>query len=95
MGGSPTSLEASYGPVRKYELDDIQQIVEALESISDNELRARFSADAFNAARIYPNPRPGGWDAEEVEGVFLLFPKLRQLFNDALKLHEVVIVYTA
>lgn len=95
MGGTPTSIAASYGPVRKFDLADIRQIVEALENISVDELRKRFSAEAFNAAEIYPGPRPGGWDLDEIEGVFEIFPKLRQLFIDALKAGEVVIVYAA
>ena len=95
MGGKPTSLAASYGPVRKFEHDDIRQIVAALENISVDELRARFSPEAFNAAEIYPRPTPGGWDLTEMEGVFEIFPKLRQLFVDALNAGEVVIVYAA
>jgi len=71
MGGKSTSLEASYGPVRRFDHDDIRQIVAALETISVDELRARFSPEAFNAAEIYPRPRPGGWDLNEMEGVFL------------------------
>lgn len=95
MGGKPTSLEASYGPVRKFDQDDIRQIVAALESISVDELRARFSPEAFNAAEIYPGPMPGGWNLDEMEGVFEIFPKLRQLFVDALNAGEIVIVYAA
>jgi Domain of unknown function (DUF1877) len=93
MGGKPTSLEASYGQVRKFEHDDITRIVAALENISVDDLRARFSAEAFNAAEIYPKPSPGGWDLKEVEGVFEIFPKLRQLFVDALNAGDIVIVY--
>jgi Domain of unknown function (DUF1877) len=93
MGGKPTSLDATYGPVRKFEHDEIRRIVAALERISVDELRARFSPEAFNAAEIYPRPRPGGWDLTEIESVFAIFPKLRQLFVDALNASEVVIVY--
>ena len=93
MGGKPTPLEASYGPVREFENGDIRQIVAALERISVDELRARFSPEVFNAAEIYPRPRPGGWNLTQVEGVFQIFPKLRQLFVDALSAREVVIVY--
>ena len=95
MGGKPTSLDASYGPVRKFDQEDIKQVVAALETISVDDLRARFSPEAFNAAEIYPRPTPGGWDLAEVEGVFEIFPKLRQLFVDALNAGEVVIVYAA
>jgi uncharacterized protein DUF1877 len=93
MGGHPTTIDAGYGPVRKFSRQDIRQIVEALSPISAEEFRARFSADAFNAAGIYPNPRPGGWTIDEAGMVFELFPKLRQLFEDALSRDEIVIVY--
>jgi hypothetical protein len=95
MGGTPTSVEASYGPVRKLEGEDLQQIADALRSVSVNDLRQSFSAEKFNAADIYPNPRPGGWDADELEGLFQTFPKLQQLFADACKMNEIVILYMA
>jgi Domain of unknown function (DUF1877) len=63
--------------------------------LSVNDLRSRFSADAFNTAEIYPNPRPGGWNMEQIEGTFELFPGLQKLFEDALASDEVVIVYAA
>ncbi len=93
MGGHPTKVEATYGPARCFSQVEVYDMVQALSEITVEELRARFSADEFNAARIYPNPRPGGWNAEEVEGVFHLYPRLCQLFKDALKNNELVLVY--
>ena len=95
MGGTPTSVEAVYGSVRKLEGEDLQQIADALQSVSVNDLRQSFSAEKFNAADIYPNPRPGGWDADELEGLFQMFPKLQKLFADACKMKEIVILYMA
>ena len=93
MGGQPTTIDATFGPVRKFSTHDIRQIVDALRVLTVEDLRARFSAESFNAARIYP--ARGNWDTEEVESVFQLFPKLLQLFEDALTENEIVIVYAA
>ncbi len=95
MGGHPTTIEVTYGPVRRFSIEDIRQIVDALSILNLDELRRRSSVDAFNAANIYPNPQPGRWDAEEIEGVFQVLPRLQQLFSDALAENEVVIVYSA
>ncbi|UUO06725.1 YfbM family protein [Blastopirellula sp. J2-11] len=93
MGGIPTLLDASYGPARRFDRDEIALIVEALKPLSIEDLRERFSAEAFNEAGIYPEPHPGGWTFEEVEGLLDVFPKLQQLFSDALASNEVVITY--
>src|SRR5262249_8569281 len=37
MGGTPTSVEAVYGSVRKLEGEDLQQIADALQSVSVND----------------------------------------------------------
>ena len=95
MGGHPTKIESTYGPVRCFSQVDVYDMVQALSEFTAVELRERFSAEEFNAANIYPNPRPGGWTLDEVEGVFLLFPRLCQLFKDALKNNELVLVYAS
>ncbi|PQO47627.1 YfbM family protein [Blastopirellula marina] len=93
MGGEATMLDASYGPARKFDKAEIAQIVAALRPLTTEDLRERFSAEAFNEAGIYPEPYPGGWTLDEVEGLFDAFPKLQQLFEDALATNEVVITY--
>ena len=95
MGGHPTAIEASYGPARCLSQVDISDIVRALADITAEDLRGRFSSDEFNSRRIYPNPRPGGWTEEEVEGVFFLFPQLKAMFKAALEANEVVLVFAA
>lgn len=93
MGGEATMLDASYGPARRFPPEQIAEISAALAPLSIMDLRERFSAEAFNEAGIYPEPYPGGWTLEEVEGLFEVFPKLQQLFADALATNEVVITY--
>ena len=61
--------------------------------VSASDLQARFSADAFNKAEIYPRPRPGGWDEGEIQGVYHVFPKLVRFFEEAATTGEVVVVY--
>lgn len=93
MGGRPTAIEASYGPVRCLSQADISDIVSALADITVENLRDRFSADEFKARRIYPNPQPGGWTQEDVEGVLSLYLQLKAFFAAALEANEVAIVF--
>ncbi len=95
MGGHPTGIETSFGPARCLSQVDVSDIVIALEGLSDTELRERCSAEEFNAHKIYPNPRPGGWDQEEVDEVPKLIPRLRILFEAALDENEVVLVFAS
>lgn len=93
MGGHETELVTGYGPARVFELEDVRSIADALAKISVDDLRSRFSAKAFNAEEIYPNPRPGGWSEQEIQGVFDLFPLLVRFFQEAVKAGEVVVIY--
>lgn len=93
MGGHETSLNSTYGPARSFTTGEVRDMAKELAKISVGELRSRFSADAFNAAEIYPDPRPGGWDDAEVESVFQRFPKLVRFFREAATADEIVIVY--
>jgi len=93
MGGHETPLETGYGSVRMFKGEEVQAMATELAKISVDELRSRFSADAFNEAKIYPRPRPGGWDEDEIEGVFHVFPKLVRFFQDAAASGEIVVVY--
>jgi hypothetical protein len=93
MGGHPTNIELDYGPARFFNAEDIGPIAEALSRISVDDLRARFSAEAFNETEIYPNPRPGGWTIEEIEGLLHVYPKLVKFFQEAAASGEIVMVY--
>jgi len=93
MGGHPTSLKAGYDFVRRFSIEDVRAIARELAKISVEDLRKRFSADAFNQAKIYPNPRPQGWDERGVEYVFHIFPKLVRFFEEAANAGEIVVVY--
>ena len=93
MGGRKANFQTGYGPARWFDQDEVKIIAAALSKISVEDLRTRFSADAFNAAEIYPRPRPGGWDDGELEGVYHVFPKLVRFFEEAAVTGETVVVY--
>jgi hypothetical protein len=93
MGGHETDIEATYGPLRYFTSEDVNIIADALKLISVDDLRSRFSAEAFNEEEIYPNPRPGGWTMEEIEGLLMIYPKLVQFFNDACASGQIVVTY--
>ncbi len=75
--------------------EDVRLIAADLKQITLEELRACFSAKAFNAAGIYPQPRPGGWTEEEAEPAFDLFPGLAAFFQDAANADEVILIYVS
>lgn len=93
MGGHEANFQTGYGPARWFAAGEVKAMAEALFKISVEDLRARFSADAFNAAEVYPRPRPGGWDEGEIEGVYDVFPKLVRFFDEAAAAEETVVVY--
>jgi Domain of unknown function (DUF1877) len=93
MGGHDTGIEASYGPARFFENEEVKMIAGELKKISVDDLRSRFSSEAFNREKIYPNPRPGGWTMEELEGLLSIYPKLVRFFEDASVSKEIVVVY--
>ncbi len=93
MGGHEANFQTGYGPARWFDAGEVKAISQALSNVSVEDLKGRFSADDFNAAKIYPRPRPGGWDAGEIEGVFHVFPKLVRFFQEAAAAEEVVVVY--
>ena len=64
MEGTPTQFEATYGVVRYLTPEETRAVAELLSTLSVEDLRQRFDPAAFNASEIYPNPQPGGWDAE-------------------------------
>ena len=58
---------ATFGKVRFLKPDEVRDVADALSQISVEDLQARFDPIAFTKAEVYPNPRPGGWDAEQLE----------------------------
>lgn len=92
MGGTPTQFEAGYGFVRYLTPEEVRAVAELLSTISVEELRQRFDPAAFNAAQIYPDPQPGGWDEEEIEPLLEMYPELVTFFQNAARDGDIVLL---
>jgi hypothetical protein len=83
MGGTATSVDSGYGPVRVIEKADVKAIAAALASISPAALKSKYSLAELNAADLYATPRPGGWDSRELDIVYACIPRLKEFFEVA------------
>jgi hypothetical protein len=92
MGGTETTIDATYGKVRFLNPDEVRKVADALSQISVEDLRARFDPIAFTKAEVYPNPRPGGWDTEQLESLLWIYPQLVGFFRDAAREGNVVLL---
>ena len=92
LGGTETEYQTDFGKVRYLRPNEVQEIVEALEAISLDNLRSRFSPEAFNAARIYPNPQPEGWKIGELEFLLNQYIQLVGFFKEAAKQNNFVFI---
>jgi hypothetical protein len=92
MGGTETPFDATYGKVRFLEPDEVRAVADALSRFSVEDLRARFDPIAFTEAEVYPNPRPGGWDMEQLEPLLWVYPQLVGFFRDAAREGNVVLL---
>ncbi|WP_036485951.1 YfbM family protein [Myxosarcina sp. GI1] len=92
LGGTETEYQTDYGKVRYLKPNEVKEVVEALEQITLNDLRSHFSPEAFNAARIYPNPQPGGWTIEELESLLTTYVLLVEFFKEAAKQNNFIFI---
>ncbi|MEM9274006.1 MAG: YfbM family protein [Cyanobacteria bacterium P01_F01_bin.143] len=92
LGGTETEYQTDFGRVRYLTPNEVKEIVEALELISVDDLRSCFSPEAFNAAKIYPNPQPGGWEIEELEFILTQYIQLVVFFKEAAKQNNFVFI---
>jgi hypothetical protein len=92
IGGTETPIDATYGKVRFLTPDEVREVADALEKISTEELMSRFDPEAFNEAKVYPNPRPGGWDSDQLESLEYYYPKLVAFFREAAREGDVVLL---
>jgi Domain of unknown function (DUF1877) len=91
-GGTETPFDATYGRVRFLNPDEVREVADALSQISVEDLRSRFDPIAFTKAEVYPNPRPGGWDTEQLESLLWIYPQLVGFFRDAARDGNVVLL---
>jgi hypothetical protein len=94
LGGKPTPFEATYGHVRLLSPKEVQEVAAALRLVSVEELRRRFDVSKFNSLEIYPDPRPGGWDDDEIATLWSVYPGLVDFFERAAAAGNVVLLST-
>ena len=83
IGGTETPFDAGYGKVRFLKPEEVREVAEALIHISVHDLQSRFDPVAFTKAKVYPNPRPGGWDLEQLVSLLWIYPELVNFFRIA------------
>lgn len=92
MGGTETPYEAGSGYVRYLAPDEVREVAAALAEISEDDLRGRVDFQKLNAMNIYPHPRPGGWNEEEIESVFMSYAELAEFFKEAAQSGDAMLV---
>lgn len=92
IGGKETLIDATYGKVRYLDPEEVRAVADALSGVSVDDLRARFDPVAFTEAKVYPNPRPGGWDMEQLESLLWVYPQLVGFFREAAREGNVVLL---
>jgi hypothetical protein len=92
QGGTETKWECTYGNVRSLAPEEVKRVAEALEKISVEELRSRFSVASFNAAQIYPHGRRAAWTEDEAESVFESYPLVVEFFQAAARDGEMILL---
>jgi Domain of unknown function (DUF1877) len=91
-GGTETPFDGTYGKIRFLKPDEVVAVADALSQISVEDLRSRFDPIAFTEAEVCPNPRPGGWDIEELESLLWVYPQLVGFFRDAAREGNVLLL---
>jgi hypothetical protein len=92
MGGNDTPFDAGYGKVRYLAPYEVREVAEALRTIPEEELRARFDPVAFTRAEIYPTSRRNGWDSKAVERLVRTYRQLVAFFRAAAREGDVVLL---
>ena len=92
IGGTETPFDAGYGKVRFLSPDEVHEVADALGKISVEALRTRFDPVAFTEAKIYPTPRPAGWDKEALEPLLFTYRQLVGFFRDAARAGNFVLI---
>ena len=92
MGGTETPFDSTYGKVRFLKPEEVREVADALSQISVQDLQSPFDPIAFTKSEVYPNPRPGGWDMEQLESLLWIYPQLVGFFRDAAREGNLVLL---
>jgi hypothetical protein len=91
MGGRPTDLETSSGPVRYLDSDEISRIAAKLADISIEEFSDRYDPDALTEEQIPPDV----WDNESEARDWLAssYAKLREFYQETAAQNAGLLIY--
>ncbi|WP_165071335.1 YfbM family protein [Paludisphaera rhizosphaerae] len=92
MGGSETPFNSTYGSVRVLTPNEVREVAGAIKKITIDDLKSRFDPVEFTKAGVYPNPRPGGWESDQLEPLLFYYPQLVDFFDVAAKEGDVVLL---
>ena len=92
IGGQEIGEDIGYGPARYLTARDVVEVSEALQSVSTDEFKARFSPKELTAAEIYPEI--WGEESEELLTYVLSFYEdLRTFYLGAADRGDAVLIY--
>lgn len=89
FGGKETEWEMSYGAVRYLSPEEVIAASAALKALSDDELKSRFDAKAFEKVDIYP---VGTWDSNDIDWLLNSFRNVKDFFDKAAVSGEVILL---
>jgi hypothetical protein len=90
LGGNPTWWEANFGMIRYLTPEEVQELSEALESISPADLESRLNVRSFCDARLYPLNQ--NWSRHAIDLVPPVYGSLVTFIREAAKRSEVVLL---
>ncbi|HLO50701.1 MAG TPA: DUF1877 family protein [Kamptonema sp.] len=88
LGGTPTEFEATYGYVRYLRPDEVNEVAQALNQVSIEDLRTRF--DSRGNTEIYFQGEE--WDEESWMRLMRVHDYLVRFFNEAAANNEVILI---
>lgn len=89
FGGTPTTVQTGYGPVRSLSGPLLHEVATAFAGLSQEAFLARWDLEEMRAKDIYACPE----DDEEQEMVLEIFERLKTLLSEADAAGEVVAIY--
>jgi hypothetical protein len=92
QGGTEAPWPCTYGQVRSLSPEEVRAAADALNRISVEELRSRFSVTTFNSAKIYPHGKRGQWSEEDAESVFDIYPRVVEFFQAGARDGDVILI---
>jgi hypothetical protein len=90
MGGNPTWWDAAYGVVRYLASEEVQELSEALDSISPADMESRLNVRSFCDAQLYPLNQ--NWSRHAIDLVPPVYDALRAFIREAAKRGEILLL---